>query len=1262
MQPAVQAGGPPPSCPLNGHDSSKQSLKPEADPHSTGCPASSKTKKRERNNYHHGLESSLAVDDSSDPKRNRRERSAISNGIGQKIEEMNGILDKNGGIYNFVGMDRLYNLMQSEIRQANVVSTQRTLLVKAIAATEREDCLNRFIQLGGLNLLSDWLQEVHRSKLGDSEKTTEELLLTILRALEKLPVDLNVLKSCHAARSVKTLKAHKNPEIHKKAKKLLDTWKKKIVGSDTKPSLAHTTKPVTCHLHKVSVEGAGSKNCSNNCSISAVSEPVGKAAPVTSSPSSPEHSGNISTGPEEKRGNNQQLPWSGKSMNQHPDPISSRSPVSANTINGKAKDYGSAKPPSWSASTGKFCSVSDKSSPPADAEPVKMESSRNQRIVVRYPNTGRGILPLPNSVEGGGVTSATKGSPQRKNRSPSPVHEAVEGKSRSSSVSRLEDCRVAPVSTKHGAVTGPDASQGINGHLDELCRDPEGEPECQSSESQHSYASLQNPQGKSVENGRNHRGSGEMVAINAEDTGISLLACIAADESLKSEKEAAVAIKDKHAKDVAEDPQKENASTEASKVKQVLGSPDESCGNPTSDAGLVVGASGFENTVCSISMDQVSGSPQKDVCVSSPAKIQREASIPEWAQRELGHDHSVDSKNENDTESGEPDFKLPGEDAIELAVQVAKEVEQEMETHESSAKEAKGADKSDVGDEVAEPGSDSIKNEDNGEQCRESQIPRDPSKLTSEKPNPTAGEIQPNSSRSPENILKSIPIRSATPEPSPENGSSHDPETSDSRHFFDLNEGVVLDENPQETTNGVCYPVASIPVIPVASHPMVLPSTSLSAPIAVVASAKGAFVSLPSPPKGSCELGWRGSAATSAFRPAEPRRMTPEKISGQPSVPYDRPNEKNSHSPAVSEERNSSVSHVAAESAKDGLGASSERASQQPLLDFDLNVADESLLQEEKGNLAPSSGARALKFDLDLNLADDNTEENVTDFDDGPKGVPNISNKNELPSTDTKRVKHNFDLNDGPNLEEPSTADDSAPFKGNSRPMANQDSASVGFRMPGEMANMGSWSQTGGPISAVAMPAFAPLRPENPYSFSPAFFSMGQGQGISSFHPDIYRPSFSASAAFSYPAQPPVFQYTGYPFGFSPTTFPAASASFLDVTGSNPFTSAGSQIITSAPMLPPHLRPAAYMGLPKMSAPSKTDRPWSRQGFDLNAGPDVTDADNREDRTSSRFIAALEGPWLAERHSSVTSESLKRKEPEGGWEFNRFGVKQESRR
>ena len=150
-------------------------------------------------------------------------------------------------------VEQLVHLMQQDrkvnIKKERDLVLHRTMLVGVVTTTDKRDCLSQFVQLGALSILDDWLQEVQRGKSGDSgspkeaQKSYEDLLFVLLEALGRLPVDLEALKTCNVGNSVNHLRSHKNSEIQKKARYLVDAWKKRVKedmkNSDTKSVPAH---------------------------------------------------------------------------------------------------------------------------------------------------------------------------------------------------------------------------------------------------------------------------------------------------------------------------------------------------------------------------------------------------------------------------------------------------------------------------------------------------------------------------------------------------------------------------------------------------------------------------------------------------------------------------------------------------------------------------------------------------------------------------------------------------------------------------------------------------------------------------------------------------------------------------------------------------------------------------------------------------------------------------------------------------------------
>ncbi|KAL4577209.1 hypothetical protein LXL04_013314 [Taraxacum kok-saghyz] len=152
--------------------------------------------------------------------------------------EIARITDK-GGLVDFEGVEKIIQLMQPKSGDKKVDLASRMMLVNAISGTQSSECLGRFVELRGLLILDEWLQEFHKGKtIGDGSSKegdlyVEEFLFALLCALDKLPVNLRALQTCNVGKSVNHLRSHKNPEIIKKARNLVDTWKRRVEAEMT---------------------------------------------------------------------------------------------------------------------------------------------------------------------------------------------------------------------------------------------------------------------------------------------------------------------------------------------------------------------------------------------------------------------------------------------------------------------------------------------------------------------------------------------------------------------------------------------------------------------------------------------------------------------------------------------------------------------------------------------------------------------------------------------------------------------------------------------------------------------------------------------------------------------------------------------------------------------------------------------------------------------------------------------------------------------
>ncbi|XP_044481210.1 uncharacterized protein LOC123207800 [Mangifera indica] len=470
---------------------------------------------------------------------------------------------------------------------------------------------------------------------------------------------------------------------------------------------------------------------------------------------------------------------------------------------------------------------------------------------------------------------------------------------------------------------------------------------------------------------------------------------------------------------------------------------------------------------------------------------------------------------------------------------------------------------------------------------------------------------------------------------------------------FDLNEGFNGDDGKDgapECSGAVQQLISPLP-FPISSV-----SSSLSTSITVAAAAKGPFVPPEDLLRSKGARGWKGSAATSAFRPAEPRKVL-EMPFGATNIP---------------------------------LSDATPGKHSRPPLDIDLNVPDERIFEDlaSRGSAQDTFSVSDLTnnrdvsheqmgstparcsggLDLDLNRAEELTDNFSTS--NGHKAdfpvLPVTSSSGGLFNGEVS-VRRDFDLNDGPVVDEMSM--EPALFNQNTRsipPLFNQNTRSIPPQPPvsglrvnsADSGNLASRYPRGNPYSTITVPSL-PDREQQPFQIvapgAPQRM-LAPPSGGNLFGPDIYRgPVLSSSPAVPFPSTH--FQYPVFPFG---STFPLPSATFSGGSTTYVDSSSGgrlcfpainSQILGPTTAIPSHYQRPYVVSLPDGSNSSNTDSgwKWGRQALDLNAGPGVPDIEGRDETSPlvPRQLSVASSQAMAEDQARSV---LKRKEPEGGWD------------
>ncbi|XP_073525386.1 uncharacterized protein [Phyllobates terribilis] len=726
--------------------------------------------------------------------------------------ELSKITDK-GGLVDSESVEKLVQLMQTDKLQKKADFSCRSMFAGIIACTDKFDCLTQFVQLRGLVVLDDWLQEIHKGKLGDSgsDKSVEDFLLVLLRALDKLPVNLNALQTCNIGKSVNNLRSHKNLEIQKKSRGLVDTWKKRVEQEMN----MNDTKPKSNQL--ASTKSGPLKYVQGDTITRSSSVPTGmQKTAVSVSLTATNHK-------EEKSSGSSQSHTNSQSSSDHP-----RNIVRAVKEDSKCSTAGSKN-------IKNIRSSKDRKSDNNGTAPVAESNGHSNKIIVKIPNRGQAANTA--SVD----DSSCKNMTSQTNDSVVNVPEVCNGVSQSTE-NELNDERLVDSSMS-----------SMNALIDSCAK----------------FSEAHTP---------------VFVSVGDDDSGMNLLASVATGEITRSGGSSPEIAANSGVDN--EDPSKPSISNE-----------DPQHGDPFSKNNGKLDSAGKSGD-------------------AGPEQIQEKVAV----KKEESHD-SVSYKKLIANNHSVP------QDQIMDGIQCKEEVNNKDSMLQLSSN---CADKSNP--DQSQTNNTCSANTDEGlvdSTCVHEVRDQDSAKQVTE----TTHEFQTCNSNKRIKLEKTIPICSDREEVSllasvgsskniastdiqvdkkeclsptaNSSSSSANASETDRKLEFDLNEGFDMDDPKNEELSTVLFPS---------------PASALPSFITVASAAKRPFVPPEDLLRNRSELGWKGSAATSAFRPAEPRK---------PSVKDSKP----------------------------------VRA----FLDIDLNVTDEMVMED---NTDSKSGV----FELDLNRADDTPE------------------------------------------------------------------------------------------------------------------------------------------------------------------------------------------------------------------------------------------------------------------------------------------------
>ncbi|KAJ0106655.1 hypothetical protein Patl1_17985 [Pistacia atlantica] len=1369
MHATVPPGGRSPK-PMNGPTSTSQ-LKPGSDSvqnSASSFPSQVKGKKRERG------------DQGCEPvKRERSSRMEDGDSGHNRTDSLKSEIAKftdKGGLVDYDGVEKLVQLMTPE-KKIDLVC--RSMLAGVVAATEKFDCLNWFVQLKGLPVYDEWLQEVHKGKIGDGnspkdgDKSIEEFLLILLRALDKLPINLHALQMCNIGKSVNHLRTHKNLEIQKKVRSLVDTWKKRVEAEmDAKPNQA-VSGPASSRLPEVTPSGNRQSGGSSEVAVKSLVQPTASkiasvkpvsgepttksafASPVSvkSAPSPTSVGTNLKDGQsrnsagasatdlpstpakDEKSSsagqshNNSQScsidhaktgGFSGKEDARSSTSVSvaankasagslrSRKSVNGfpgSNLSGVHRETGSNRTSQHRNQASERPSQLSLTSEKAIDVPI-VEGS-NHKLIVKIPNRGRSP-----------AQSASAGSledpPVTNSRASSPV------------LSEKHDQFDRNLKERNDALVGADEGDGAPS----VAPDEEG---CQTGDDTEAFTEISKD--ASLPSGNEHKNTKrQQIPFSAlvkysevasapvgDDIGMNLLASVAAgemgksdvvsppgsprrntpvdeqvcddnDSRVKSSPGADLSREQSQSIDGADDEHEKQVdctlSAKNADINQEKSARDSTGHINISPMDLPQTRNSFPESYENLKQEineEISDAAAKDLEGKADSRVDADGS-PGALQKMSSSLLTVDKVPEPgvkvETEALEVASSYQSSEIDDVKVPLMSGHGKDMTSENVDAVKAENADEVDVTsllndsekqktewrskapvihDDPNEPNSALAVSDQKCERMEETV------ECKEVKGHHCAGPAPPEASpalqvqETGQHVRPGEPKLTGVEGDEAEVSSSTTADTSFStagitdmevKVEFDLNEGFNGDDGKYGESNHLTAPECSGTVQQLIS-PLPFPvspvSSSLPTSITVAAAAKGPFVPPEDLLRSKGALGWKGSAATSAFRPAEPRKVLemPLNISLSDATP---------------------------------------RKHSRPPLDIDLNVPDERILEDlaSRGSAEDTFSVSDLTnnrdvshermgstparcsggLDLDLNRVEELTDGNFSTSN-GHKAdfpvQPVTSSSGGLFNGEVS-VHRDFDLNDGPVVDEMST--EPALFNQNTRSIPPQPPISDLRMNTADTGNPVSWYPRGSTYSTITVPSL-PEREQQPFSIvtpgAPQRM-LAPPSGGTPIGPDVYRgPVLSSSPAVPFPSTH--FQYPVFPFGntfpLPSATFSGGSTTYVDSSsgGRLCFPAVNSQILGPTAAIPSHYQRPYVVSLPDGSNGSNTESgwKWGRQGLDLNAGPGVPDIEGRDETSPlvprQRSVASSQA--LAEEQARMYQMAggvLKRKEPEGGWD------------
>ncbi|KAD7477539.1 hypothetical protein R6Q59_007297 [Mikania micrantha] len=144
------------------------------------------------------------------------------------LEDFFTLTELKDGLTTPTRVSELVTVMQNEkesiVKNASDATRQWSAVATTIAATENKECLDLFIQLDGLWFIDKWLKDAQNLMNDNGNDFLDELIIALLRGLERLQVDRHQSMGSGIGLTVQGLLGHSSLVVREKAKILCDRW------------------------------------------------------------------------------------------------------------------------------------------------------------------------------------------------------------------------------------------------------------------------------------------------------------------------------------------------------------------------------------------------------------------------------------------------------------------------------------------------------------------------------------------------------------------------------------------------------------------------------------------------------------------------------------------------------------------------------------------------------------------------------------------------------------------------------------------------------------------------------------------------------------------------------------------------------------------------------------------------------------------------------------------------------------------------------